>query len=378
MNQRLKRWWQGITEQIGPLGKVAILLVVVGLVMLVVSLTAPSFRGSPLLGILGGSILGAGLRAFVGSATGREDNHHESAREANLARKRETYGPLYAEVKTLRRALSGAEAGVAPPPIWIDTGVAVKRAGVSYITALASAPTLKCWPEFKQDYRDTDFTPAAQTRLQALQISADAYNNAIEAARVAAIPILAETIEAAVFDLRKSDRYKQWRQRQAEREAQQLPLGHAPKMEDDWYGYLDNTEAQFAKPIGQTLGRNLATIWLGNWPQSYPSDAPGWLMTGHTDQAAQDVYRTHHLVHLVCVQGCVGFGGTYRRVVANNRSRQEKLPYSLTWPVVTTWRQDGHNTRLEEAAPYTCNSSFNAPGNVGGKWSTAPGYILPC
>src|SRR5260221_12497961 len=82
--------------------------------------------------------------------------------------------------------------------------------------------------------------------------------------------------------------------------------------------------------------------------------------------------------HLVCVQGCVGFGGTYRRVVANNRSRQEKLPYSLTWPVVTTWRQDGHNTRLEEVAPYTCNSSFNATGNVGGKWSSSTGYILPC
>jgi hypothetical protein len=293
--RRLKDWWRGVTKRLDPLVTTAVLifLLVLGVVVTVLAFAIPPFSRSQLLQVLGPAMLGVALTALVGTLTGREAIRQQSAKEVNLARKRETYGPLYAEVKALRQAMSDAEAGDGPPPFWIDTGVAVKRAGISSIPIPASAPTLKCWPEFKRDYRDMDFTPAAQQRLQALQTSADTYNNAIEAARVAAIPLLAGKIDTAVADLRETERYKQWRQRHAEQQAQHLPVGHAPKLEDDWYGYLDDTEEHFAKPNGQTLGQNLAAIWLGNWPQSYPSHAPGWLFAGHVEEAARYVWGTY-------------------------------------------------------------------------------------
>lgn len=112
----------------------------------------PPFAGSALLQVLGALILGAGLSAFIGGVAGREATHQQSAKEANLARKRETYGPLYAELKALHEAFSEAHSGAAPAPQWIDNGT--EPQGLVPVPG----PTFKLWYEFRRDYRYTDFS----------------------------------------------------------------------------------------------------------------------------------------------------------------------------------------------------------------------------
>ncbi len=289
--QQLRHGWRIVTERIGPLGVVAAILAVLGLVILVLAYTVPAFVGSILLQVLGAALLGAGLSALVGAVTGREAIHQQSAREANLVRKRDTYGPLYAELKALRGAFAEAETGAAPLPLWIDNGVEVKREGVTYFPAVAPGPTLQCWPEFRRDYRDTDFTPSVQNLLNEVQALATTYNTAIEAARQAAIPILASHADSAITALQQREDYKQWQLLRTEWE--QVPhvagFGGWKATPQDWYGYIQFIVETVAAPRGDTPGQQLAAQWLGRWPDIQPSHAPGWLLAGHPDKAAEYV-----------------------------------------------------------------------------------------
>jgi hypothetical protein len=291
VEQRSKQRWRAVTDRIDLLIAVGILALLVGIVIFVLGSTLPTWRATPLSQLLGGALIGAGLSALIGAAAGRQAIRQQSAKDANLARKRETYGPLYAELKALRTAFSDAQAGTAPLPLWIDDGVGMKGPGVPLFT---SPPvTLKLWSGFRRNYQDTDFKATTQTLLDDVQRLAAAYNTAAQAARDPAVRLLAQYIDAAISELRQREYYKQWQEQDAKRKANQVPLGHAPKTEHDWYGYIEDVVPLSATPLGRTPGEQLAALWITSWPATYQSYALGWLLAGHPDKAADYVRRNY-------------------------------------------------------------------------------------
>ena len=70
---------------------------------------------------MGGIVLGSGLTVVVGTLTGREAVHQQYAKEANLRRKTDSYGPLHEEFKALRETLDQMRAGDTPYPRRIAT-----------------------------------------------------------------------------------------------------------------------------------------------------------------------------------------------------------------------------------------------------------------
>jgi hypothetical protein len=258
-----------------------IVLIVLGGLMLLVGFARPS----PLLQALGALILGAGLSALIGALTGRQAVEQQSAREANLMRKRETYGPLYAELKALRTALSRAKDGEAPAPQLIDNDVEATYESLRYVPRSAAVPTLKWWPQFRRDFRDNDFRPVAQSLFDDVQALATTYNNAVEAAREAAIPILASHIDSAIGAEKQSDRYQRWIRQQAAHAASSALAGHELKTNFDWFGFFEGA-----------LGRILAAQWLTYWPAgmalSY-SQAMGWVLAKQPGKAASYIQRNY-------------------------------------------------------------------------------------
>ena len=94
MEQRRRSLWRDLLrEQFDPVTVVAILLIMLGALLFVAGYQPPS----QLLQAIGAFVFGAGPSALVGAVTGRHAVRQQSAREANLTRKRETYGPLYRE-----------------------------------------------------------------------------------------------------------------------------------------------------------------------------------------------------------------------------------------------------------------------------------------
>lgn len=270
MTQWLKHGWHVISKRADWVSLVAVLLILLGLVLLF---------GTKLPQAIGGIVLGAGLSALVGAVTGRTAVSRESARQANLDRKRMVYGPLYAELKALRILFEEVKTGAAPAPRWIDTGEPPPRG------CIPPAPTMRLWPEFKQDYHDTDFTKVTQRLLDDLQASVDRYAGALTVARDPAISYVEASLNEAIDVLRKSDRYKRWQRADAERRAQSLPEGHAPKLDDDWYGFIDSMEVS-APALKKTVGRVIAETWFTAWPASSEAATLGWLLGRRPDKAA--------------------------------------------------------------------------------------------
>lgn len=279
------RWWQEAADKVTSLDVVALLLVIVGFLIAVFAFALPPFRGSAVLQFLGSALVGAGFAALLGIAAVRQ----QSAKEANLTRKRETYGPLYAELKALRIALADAKEGKAPAPMWIDTGATEESdEGESdvtmYLAMRADIPTLKCWPAFRRDYRDTDFTPRAQQLLDAVHELATRYNNGIETARLAAIPILQRYVQAAISEEQQSTAYQDWKQPQAPHRAAKQgasrSTGRTSQTAYDWFGYFD-----------ESVGTE-ALQWLTFWPagpSALRSLALGWLLARQPNKAARYV-----------------------------------------------------------------------------------------
>jgi hypothetical protein len=245
---------------------------------------------SSLLQALGAIVFGAGIAALVGGFTGRWAIRQQIAREANAWRKEHIYGPLYAELKTVRSALSEAKAGKAPAPLRIDNGVEVTRAIIFY---QPSSLTLHVWPDLLRGYHDTDFKAATKEQLDQVDASATIYNMAVEAARQAAISIVAAYINLAIAAVPQRDDYQQ-RQQQAKQQAHRFPLGHEQSMPYDWYSYLEFVIEFVAAPRGDTAGSQLAEQWLGHWPDSVSvSLVPGWLLAEQPGKAAEYVSRNY-------------------------------------------------------------------------------------
>ena len=276
-----RRWWQETADKVASLNVVAPLIVIAGFLIALFAFAIPPFRGTQVLQFLGPALIGAGLAALLGMAAVRQ----QSARDANLTRKRDTYGPLYAELKAARTALSDAKEGEAPAPMWIDNGATEEPDEeesdvTTYLALRADIPTLKCWPTFRHDYRDTDFTPGAQRLLDGVHELATNYNNGVEAARQAAIPILDRYIQAAISEEQRSAAYQQWKEHQAAQEASPALAGHPVDTTYDWFGHFDESVGTEARE------------WLTHWPagpSALRSLALGWLLARQPDKAARYV-----------------------------------------------------------------------------------------
>ena len=287
MNMEHKRGskWPDPTAWIDPLAMVIIMLIVVSALIFLVGYVLPS----SLLRTLGTIVLGAGVAALVGGFTGRWAIHQQSAKEANVWRKEHIYGPLYAELKTLHAALLDAKAGKAPAPLWIDNGVDVPRTIIFY---QPSSLTFHVWPELRRGYHDTDFKAASKEHLDRVDESVTTYNTAIEAARQAAISMLAGYINVAIAAVPQHEEYQQ-RQQQAKQQTHRISLGHAQSMPHDWFDYLEFVGEFIAMPRGETPGSQLAEVWLSHWPDPVSiSPVPGWLLAEQPDKAAE--YVSHN------------------------------------------------------------------------------------
>jgi hypothetical protein len=191
-------------------------------------------------------------------------------------------------LKALHAAFSDAQSGAAPAPRWIDVGTGIPFVG------FISGPTMKCWPEFKRDYRDTDFSEGARQKLDSIQARVGAYNGAMNAARDPAVHYVAASVDAAVAVLLESDDYKRWQHKQAAQRTNPVPMGHEPKSADDWYGYVDAMAASaVSSPTKQTVGRTIADVWFTNWPASAETATLGWLVGGRPDKAADHAWSKY-------------------------------------------------------------------------------------
>src|SRR5260370_7718681 len=112
------------------LGMAALDVDVVGIVFLLIP-------GGGLQGV-GGIIFGTGLSVFLATLTNRQ----QLAKEANLRRKTEIYGPLHAELQNLRERLNETRAGTKPYLHHIDVPRVTPLPQLETSPPLHSCPTL--------------------------------------------------------------------------------------------------------------------------------------------------------------------------------------------------------------------------------------------
>lgn len=196
--------WQFLIHD--RLGIFALILFVLGLIWLIVP-------DSTLKGI-GGILFGTGLTVVIS----RWNNREQAAKEANLRRKIEIYGPLHAELQNLRDCLLESStddllrfnfrdhlSGIIKPCL---QHIDVPEQTVPHM--LEELPRLYCWPEYKTDYRSLDFSESGRQMLNQVHQFAMTYNNAVVAALDIFELILAPYIKEAISRIQKSEEYEQW------------------------------------------------------------------------------------------------------------------------------------------------------------------------
>src|SRR2546430_210643 len=104
--KQLPRQWSLLTHD--RVGLFALVLFVLGLILLLIPIGA-------LQGI-GGIVFGTGLTVLISIWSTRQ----QLAKDANLRRKTEVYGPLHAELQILRERLEETQTGSKPSLLWID------------------------------------------------------------------------------------------------------------------------------------------------------------------------------------------------------------------------------------------------------------------
>lgn len=272
---RLKEFpqsWSWLTrDRLGMFALAFVLaLVMVGLFFL--------FLPGGLQGV-GGIVFGTGLTVLISMWT----NRYQLAKEANLRRKTEVYGPLHAELQTLRERLEEAQAGSQPYLQWIDVkGKQPPRA----LQLLNEEPLLlHCWPEFRADYRSLDFSDSTRQLLnKMLQLAID-YNTAVEQAREASKTILAPSIKTAITCVANSVDFHQWQQERKDKNA--ASFGSQPSVPHDWFVRIDLALSTPSPPATELVW---ATSWLETGAVNHQPATLGWLLSGNLERAVSSIY----------------------------------------------------------------------------------------
>jgi len=281
MRTTLYQW-----SRLNSLAVVATILLIAGGILLVVGARAHDDTWKT----VGGIVLGSGLTVVVGALTGREAVHQQYAKEANLRRKTDSYGPLHEEMKTLREALDAAQAGRTPYPRRIAVDPTAPLPSMDIMGTLdRDGPCLRAWSDFKGNYHADDFSPTAHAILDRAQEAAQRYNAAVDAAVNATVATLKPHIEAAIKGIVASSAYQHAREELVRRRAEPPPAGVFYPPDRSWVAWLADDllrPGQSIDSLADTLARSWATFWA-----TPVAEMPtvGWLLAGHPDRATSSV-----------------------------------------------------------------------------------------
>jgi hypothetical protein len=225
------------------------------------------------LQVVGGALFAGDIGLISSLWTGRVAVHQQFAKEANVLRKTEIYGPLHAELKQLRECLEDASLGKQPYPGYVD-GAGDEPASSRY-THNYWGPTFRQWPAFKADYRIDNFTNPARNVLNEAQIRAAIYNVAVAATEKPSYELLTPYIASAFESINKTIDFQEWDQKYRS-------MG-GPKY--GWFQRVDSASS-FVTP-DSPYGQAVAMAWLDHF------GARGWLLAGRLDEAARSVYENY-------------------------------------------------------------------------------------
>jgi hypothetical protein len=264
-SKRLRQRWTAFRIRLDVLTIGAILTLGVSVLLLATT--------TGWLQVTGGALFAGSIGLISSLWTGRAAVHQQFAKDANVQRKIEVYGPLHAELKKLREWLEDASKGKQPYPKWIDGAgdePAFSKYGHNYLV-----PTFRLWPEFKGDYRIDNFTESARKILDEAQHRAATYNVAVAATEKPSQDLLTPHIASAFESIRKTPDFQEWDQKYRTTGGQQY----------GWFQRVDSASS-FVTP-DSPFGQAVAMVWLDNF------GARGWLIADRIDQAARSVYENY-------------------------------------------------------------------------------------
>lgn len=262
--KQISRLWSLLTRD--RLGIFALALFVLGLILLLIP--GGTFQG------VGGIVFGTGLTVLISTWTNRQ----QLAKDANLRRKTEVYGPLHAELQTLRERLE--EARTHTKPYLQQIGVA----GVTPIRQLETPPQLYWWSEFRADYRSLDFSESTRQMLnQVLQLAQD-YNTAVDHALEATEAILAPCIKKAIDHTAQQPDFLAWR------DSHLNGVPNSPASPQDWFVRIQNALTTPQPPLAEMAW---VALWLKGPMVIARTTTLGWLLAGNRDQALHAIHAIY-------------------------------------------------------------------------------------
>jgi len=296
LRKQIPRRWLSLAHD--RLGILALALVILGLILLLIPVGA-------LQGV-GGIVFGTGLTVLISLWSNRQ----QLAKDANLRRKTEVYGPLHAELQTLRERLEETRAGSKSYLQWIN----VKGMEPDHAPHPLNeeSPRLYCWLQFRADFRNLDFSEPTRQLLNKTQQLATDYNIAVEQALVASEAAFAPCIQTAITRVTQSKEFQQWSENHPYVFLLRTHSVSSP-LPNDWFirildavakaassptevawekalVYLDK-HPQVAEPASPPTEVAWATWWLRVTPVGYYSPTTlGWLLAGNRDQAVHAIY----------------------------------------------------------------------------------------
>jgi hypothetical protein len=272
-----KHVWSWLVKRLDITYLVAWVLIIVGAAIFFAAQATSWLQGA------GGVIVGTGFTVFITTITGRRAIHEQYSKEANLRRKDNLYGPLYAELRNVRNVLQKACDENGPYPQRIGIGNSAYDG--NHLTPPGyEVPTLIQWPAFKLGYYWSDFTESARQVLDRLIELAETYNQAVRDVRDPTIEILAAEIEQTIQLAKASDEYIAWRKTYPT-EASWYEAVNLGKAESSWLHRLD-----FTPPSDMTLGRAWAKSWILSWPIQNEPPTIGFLLAGDALEASRIIH----------------------------------------------------------------------------------------
>lgn len=215
------RLWQLFLRD--RLGLFALVMVVSGFVCLLIPIG--SVQG------IGEIIFGAGLTVTISLWSNRQ----QAAKDTNLRRKTEFYGPLQAEMQTLRERLEEAQRGIKP---YLQQ---IMIAGQNSTQQLKAAPQLYLWSEFKKDYRDRlEFSEASRQMFDRILQLAQDYNAAVDRALETSEAAFIPCIKAAIAEVEQHNDFQQWCEAHPEIfKVEVFKASSSSTLPNDWFALIE-------------------------------------------------------------------------------------------------------------------------------------------
>ena len=202
-SKRLRQRWIAFSKRLDVLTISAILTLGVSVLLLAMT--------TGWLQVAGGALFAGDIGLISSLWTGRAVVHQQFAKDANIQRKTEIYGPLHAELKKLHECLEDASTGKQPYPKYIE-GAGDEPASSRYAHNYMG-PTFRLWLEFKGDYRVDNFTESARNILDKAKHRAAIYNVAVAATEKPSQDLLTPHIASAFEAIRKTPEFQEWDQK---------------------------------------------------------------------------------------------------------------------------------------------------------------------